>query len=121
MHPTSTATPILAPSSKTLASTNTIEYRVGQLVAAAGLAIAEAITERANGGLTPATRTRGGDLIAELVGLRGFMIADWDFDGICREYGTAALQAVDVGPAVAAALVSEVLSVTHRVVRATLN
>jgi hypothetical protein len=60
--------------------------------------IAEALAERQDGGLTPATRARGGDLLAALHGLRLFMLADWDFDGICRVHGAAALRAADVSP-----------------------
>src|SRR5262249_59916715 len=55
------ATVPLAPSLFTAtAPTNTIERRVGELVAAAGLVIVEALDERANGGLTLRTKCRCG-------------------------------------------------------------
>src|SRR5262249_23513226 len=113
MPPAATLAP--APST-TPAPANTIEHRVGEIVAAAGLVIVEALNERADGGLTPATRTRGGHLIAQLYGLRNFLIADFpNFDAIAREHGTAALRACDAPPATADLLASEVLDLLYRV------
>ena len=103
------------------ANTSSLEPLVGQLVAAAGIAIAEALSEYRDGGLTPATRTRGGDLIAQLVGLYQFAIADLDFDNVARVHGTAALRAADVSPSTADRLVDEVLRLLHKVVQTTLN
>jgi hypothetical protein len=121
MHP-APATPILAPASSTAtAPANTIERYVGELVAAAGMAIAEALAERADGGLTPRTKQRGGDAIAQLFVLRQFMIADWPFDDIAREHGVAMLRAADVSPATANVLVDEVLAIVAKVVRASVN
>jgi hypothetical protein len=90
-------------------------------VAAVGLAIAEALAERQGGGLSPATRTRGGDLLAALHGLRLFMLADWDFDAIARQHGAVALRAVDVSPTTAAILVDEVLILLHKIARTAAN
>jgi hypothetical protein len=83
------------------------------------MAIAEALAERQDGGLSPATRTRGGDLICQLYGLRRFLIVDLpNFDSVAREHGTAALRACDVPPATADLLASEVLDLLGKVVRA---
>jgi len=122
MQPATAAT-TLAPSRSTAsAPANTIERHIGALVAAAGLVIVEALAERAAGGLTSATRTRGGDLICELYGLRRFLIADFpNFDALAREHGLAALRSADVSPAAAAELVSAVLDVLAKIVRTTLN
>jgi hypothetical protein len=106
-----------APSKADIAPT--LERLVGELVAAAGMAIAEALAERSDGGLTPATRVRGGDLIAQLYGLRQFLIVDFpNFDSIARTHGLAALRACDVPPATADVLVNEVLAIVAKVVRA---
>ena len=52
-----TAVDTLAPSPSTAKTpANTIERHVGELIAAAGLVIVEALDERANGGLTPRAR-----------------------------------------------------------------
>src|SRR5262245_22978617 len=61
-------TAILAParSTKALAPANTIERYVGRQVANAAMILLEALAEHSDGGLTPATRTRGGDQLAEL-------------------------------------------------------
>jgi len=40
---------------------------------------------------------------------------------MAREHGTAALRAADVSPRIADVLVSEVLDLLHKVVRAALN
>ena len=122
MHPTPTANTALAPSSSTtLAPVNTIEYRVGAIVAAAGLVIVEALAERADGGLTSRTRMAGGDQLAALHGLRLFMLADWPFDEICRVHGAAALRAADISPGDADVLVDEVLILLHKIARTAAN
>jgi hypothetical protein len=104
-----------------LTPTNTIERYVGKLVAGAAIILLEGLQERADGGLTPATRTRGGDQLAMLYGLRCFMIGTWDFDEICREYGRLALRAADVSPSTADTLVDEVMILLHTIVRAEAN
>ena len=122
MHPTPAVT-ALAPSRSTAsAPTNTLEHHIGALVAAAGMTIVEALDERADGGLTPATKMRGGDLICELFRWRKFLIADFpDFDSLARAHGSAALRAADVPPTSADILVDEVLILLHKVVRTALN
>jgi len=118
-----TAVDTLAPSRSTASvPANTIEHRIGVLVATAGIAIAEALDEHRHGALSPRTKTRGGDLICELVRLRQFLIADLpDFDRVAREHGTAALRAAGVSPVTADLLASEVLDLLGKVVRTALN
>jgi hypothetical protein len=118
-----TAVTALAPSpSAAKAPANTIELFVGRQVAAAGLAILEALDERQHGGLTPRTRQRGGDAIAALYGLRNFLIVDYPgFDGLAREHGVAALRAAGVSPTHADVLADEVLILLAKVVRTALN
>ena len=121
MQPTAADT-IHAPARSTSTTpANTIEHYVGRLVAGAAATLLEALAERSDGALTPATRTRGGDQLAALYGLRCFMIGTWDFDGICREHGKLALRAADVSPSTADRLVDEVLILLHKIVRAAAN
>jgi len=122
-HPTPAAAihALARSTSKTPASTGSLEPLIGRLVAAAGITIVEALGEYRDGGLTPATRTRGGDLIAQLVGLYQFAIVDFDFDNVARVHGTAALCAADVSPSTADRLVDEVLRLLHKVMRAAVN
>ena len=124
MHPTpAAATHAPARSTnKTPADTgSSLEPLIGRLIAAAGLAIIEALDEYKNGGLSLRTKTRGGDLLAQLCGLYQFAVADFDFDSIARVHGTAMLRSADVNPAIADRLVSEVLALLHKVVRAAVN
>jgi len=119
MPPAATLAP--APST-TPAPANTIEHRIGALVATAGIAIAEALDEHRHGALSPRTKTRGGDLICELVRLRQFLIADFpNFDVMARTHGVAMLRAADVSLATAGVLVDEVLDLMHKVTRIALN
>ena len=53
-------------------------------MAAAASKIAIALAELHNGGLTPATKQHGGDLVAQLYGLRQYMAGYWDFDAVAR-------------------------------------
>jgi hypothetical protein len=119
-HPIVTPAPVRS-TNKTPASTSSLEPLVGQLVAAAGITIVEALGEYRDGGLTPRTKGRGGDLIAQLVGLYHFAIVDLDFDNVARVHGMAALRAADVSPSTADRLVDEVLRLLHKVVQTTLN
>ena len=121
MQSATAVTPLAPSTAKATVLPNTIETYVGRRVAAAGLVIAEALAERQDGGLTPATRARGGDLLAALHGLRLFMLADWDFDAMAREHGAAALRAADISPTNAAILVDEVLSLLHKIARTACN
>jgi hypothetical protein len=112
---------ISAPAPSTAETAPTLERHVGERVAAAALTLAEALAERQDGGLTRATKMRGGDLIGELFGLRQHMVGFWDFDALAKEHGAAVLRAADVSPATADCLVDEVLAILHKVVRAALN
>ena len=55
-------------------------------MAAAASKIAIALAELHNGGLTPATKQHGGDLVAQLYGLRQYMAGYWGL----RCHGTSA-------------------------------
>jgi hypothetical protein len=123
VHPTPAVTThaLARSTAKALAPASTIEHYVGRQVAAAAATLLEALAERSDGGLTPATRTRGGDQLAALYGLRQFMIGTWDFDAICREYGRLSLCAADVSPSTADRLVDEVLTLMHKIVRSAAN
>jgi len=71
-----------------------LEHHVGAIVGAAAGTIAEAIQEFQDGGLTPMTKSQGGEFIWQLFRLREFMIADFpDFDCVAREHGTATMLA----------------------------
>jgi hypothetical protein len=106
---------------KALAPANTIERYVGCQVANVAMILLEALAERSDGGLTPATKGRGGEQLATLYGLRCFMIPTWDFDSIARAHGTLALRAADISPSTADTLVDEVLVLLHKIVRAEAN
>jgi len=122
-------TPIVAPHAPArstakipASSTSSLEPLVGRLVAAAGITIAEALAEYSDGGLTPATKMRGGDLICELFRWRKFLIADYpNFDAMAREHGAVVLRAAGVSPVTADLLASEVLDLLGKVVRTALN
>jgi hypothetical protein len=121
MQPATAAT-TLAPSRSTVPTpANTIERYVGQRVAAVAGIILEALQERQHGGLSPRTRTAGGDQLAALHGLRVFMLADWPFDEIARKHGAAALRAADVSPRNADILVDEVLNLLAKIARTAAN
>jgi len=94
------------------------------MVASAAGAIAEALGEYQNGGLSPLTKSRGGDLVFELFKLRQFLIADFDFDRIAVEYGLAVLleaSGADVDASTINILVDGVMDILRTVVRAALN
>jgi len=117
-----TAVTALAPSpSAAKAPANTIETYVGRRVAAVAAILLEALQERQHGGLSPRTRTAGGDQLAALHGLRIFMLDDWDFDAIARKHGAAALRAADISPRNADILVDEVLTLLHKIARTAAN
>lgn len=116
--------PVAITTAKALASANTIEHYVGRQVAAAAAILLEALAERSDGALTPATRARGGDQLAALYGLRQFMVGTWDFDAIAREHGTAVLRetcGTDLDARRIGILVDEVLAILHKVVRTAAN
>jgi hypothetical protein len=81
----------------TLAPSSTVEIElslpvvIGETVAMAASVIAAGLDERANGGLRPETRQRGGDLVAALFNLHQKCAGAFDFDFVAREYGKRAL------------------------------
>jgi len=101
-----------------------MEHYIAQQVSGAASAIALALGEFQDGGLTTTTKQAGGDLIAELFRLKQFTVGYWDFDKIAREQGAAALRAAcdgEMSLATADKLVSAVLDILARVVRAAAN
>src|SRR5262249_48862803 len=101
-----------------------IERHVGELVASAASAVAEALREFQNGGLRTSTKIHGGDLICELYKLRQFMVGYWDFDRIAVEYGARVLQEQcgnDVDASTIEILIDGVMSILRTVVRAAVN
>ena len=102
-----------------------LECHVGAVVAAAAGAIAAALGEFRDGGLTPATKMHGGDTIATLFKLRQFLIVDFpDFDGMARKHGAIVLWEIcgdEVSPATIDVLVDEMMDILAKVVRAELN
>ena len=95
MQPTS-AISIFAPSPSTTPADHppSIERLIGEMVATATAAIAQALDERGNGGLTAKTKRVGEDLIVRLYSLRRASMSEGlDFDAIAREYGKRALAA----------------------------
>jgi hypothetical protein len=123
VHPTPAVT-THAPTKSPTKPSPTIERYVGEIVAAAAGAIMEALHEYRHGGLSPRTKMAGGDLICDLFKLRQYMIADWPFDQIAREYGAAVLRETcdsDLDARRIDVLVDEVLRLLHKVVRAAVN
>jgi hypothetical protein len=101
-----------------------IERAIGDQVADACGAIARALMEYQNGGLTTGTKMHGGDLIAQLYALRQYMVGTWDFDAMAREYGKLVLRercGNDVSEATIDELVAAVLDILAKVVRSQLH
>jgi hypothetical protein len=102
-----------------------LETYIGTQVAGAAAALVVALDEaRDGGGVTSGTRRQGGELIAEVVKLRNFLVGRFDgFEHAAKVHGARVLQEAcpDMSAAVADELVSEVLAVVAAVVRAELN
>jgi hypothetical protein len=86
-----------APSQSTAPATSKpaswLEHHVGEMVAAAAGAIAAALGEFRDGGLTPATKMLWRHHRRALQALRQFLIVDFrDFDGMARTHGAAVLR-----------------------------
>src|SRR6516164_17061 len=95
-----------------------LEAHLGMVVGACAGAIAEALGQFQNGGLTTATKGQSGKFIAELFRLRQYMIVDWpEFDTLAKERGVEALCACDFDPATANMLVDAVLEILGKIVR----
>jgi hypothetical protein len=112
---------------------------IGEIVEQATAVIAVGLDERSNGGLRPKTKLVGGDLIAQLYGLREAWLSraepgGLDFDTTAREYGKRAIAArygklkrelrepyTELSDAVLGEMVSWPLDILAGVVRATVN
>jgi len=117
-----TITLALAPILTSTKSAPLLEAHLGMVVGACAGAIAEAIGQFQNGGLTTATRGQSGKFISELFRLREYMIVDWpDFDAVAKERGVETLRACDVPAPVATMLVDSVLEILAKIVRDQLN
>jgi hypothetical protein len=75
-----------------LPSAPSFDELIGEVVAAAACAIAQALREFQNGGLRTETKMHGGDLIAQLYALRQYMVGYWDFDRVARTMGKQVLR-----------------------------
>lgn len=114
----------IAPRRDTDDSGPSIERYVGEMIAAAAVAVAEALREFERGKLSSRTRTAGGDMIFEIYKLRAFMIGTWDFDRIALEYGRKALHeqcGSDADARTIEILIDGVMSILRTVVRAAVN
>ena len=125
VDPPPAVTPFAPARSTAEAAPNLVERHIGQLVANAASAVALALREYQNGGLTSGTKMAGGDCIAQLYTVRQFLIADFpDFDAIARKHGTLVLRetcGTDVDARTIDVLVDEVLAILSKVVRAAAN
>lgn len=113
-----------APVRSTAESSPSLERHVGELVASAAAAVAEALREFERGKLTGRTKSHGGDLIFELYKLRMFMVGYWDFDRIAVEYGRAVLRETsgsEVDARTIHILVYGVMDILRKVTRAAAN
>jgi hypothetical protein len=118
--PVVTVTPVSA----TTDEVDSLEYTIGVLVASVAALLADGLCERQQGALTTRTKKAGGDAVFELFRLRQFMIADWPFDDIAREYGRAVLRETcgsGIDARTVDVLVDEVLDILRKVVRAAAN
>ena len=117
-HPTAVVTPHA--STRTQSSkVSSLERYIGLQVAGAAAAVALALGEFEDGGLTSETKMAGADLIAELFRVRQFSLGYWDFDKIAREQGVTALrEANEMTLATAEKLVDATLNVLAKVTRA---
>jgi len=115
----------LSPARSADKSAPSLERRVGELVAAVAVTIAEGLREKfQRGSLSASTKMTGGDLIAELYRFRQAMVGYWPFDAIAREHGRAVLleaSGSDITPASVDELVNAVMNILQKVVRATVN
>ena len=107
---------------------------IGETVAVAAITMAVGLDERANGGLTARTKSRGGDLVAALFSLHQRCAGEFDFFDVAREQGKRALRAryaevkgkMNGGCPVfteemAAEMVSWPLNVLNQVIKAEMN
>jgi hypothetical protein len=128
-HPTLDVVPFVAreqsrsPSPSAKPARSWLENYIGQTVAGAAAALVVALDEARDGGVTSGTRQQGGELVAELVRLRNFMVGRFDFETAARTHGPRVLQEAccEMSSATATALVGEVLKIVASVVRQELH
>jgi|SRR5262249_10387500 len=117
-----TPAPLLVASA--LPSALPLEELIGEIVASAALAIAQAPREFQTDGLSFKTRGRGGDLIAQTFELKLIYAGQIDFYAMARARGAHLLQerhGEDLDARTIAVLIDAVLEILQQVVRAELN
>jgi hypothetical protein len=67
------------------------------VTAAAAAAIGQALVGFHDGGLTPATKTQGGDLVAQLYELQQATLGELDFAAVVRREGRGANEGAVAG------------------------
>jgi hypothetical protein len=114
-----------APAAPAPASDEPIERLIGEVTAAAAVALMAALQEWQNGKLTPKTRTAGGDLVAQLWELRRATMGELDFEQVAWEQGRLALRQRCNGGGYPTKtgdiLIESVLEILDKVVQAQLN
>jgi hypothetical protein len=86
--------------------------------------IAESLAEFQDGGLSPMTRGRNGEVYFELYRLRQFLVGRLDFDKVARERGTEELRQIcggEVSLSTIDVLIDSVFGILHQVIRQELN
>jgi hypothetical protein len=117
-------TPASLPVASALPSALLPEEVIAEITAAAALAVAQALREFQQDGLSFKTRGRGGDLIAQLFGLRLAYAGQIDFYAVARARGARLLQErhdEDLDARTIAVLIDAVIEALQQVVRAELN
>ena len=112
-----------APSSAAPAPDGT-EHLIGEVMAAAAIALLRALYEWETGRLTPAAKAAGGNLVAQLYELRAATMGEFDFEQVVRIHGLQALRARCVGewnPVAGRILIDNVLDILRQVAKARSN
>jgi hypothetical protein len=120
MLTTPASLPIASPQPSALA----LEQVVGEIAAAAAVALARALREFQTDGLSTGSRTQWGDRIAQLFELRLVYAGQIDFYAVARAGGAHLLQqrhGEDLDARTIAVLLDGVIEVLQHVVRAELN
>jgi len=101
-----------------------LEQIIGEVTAAAAVALARALHEFQTDGLSSRTRAQGGDRIVRLFELRLVYAGQIDFYAVARARGTRLLQkryGRDINARTIGVLIDAVIEVLQQVVRAELN
>ena len=118
-HTIDHASTIPAPSSTKITPRprNAIHWYIGVQAGGAAAVLLEALEERRDRGVTPATRDQAGVIIGELCRIRYYM--PQDFEALAKEHGVAMLhECGDVSRATAEWAVGQILAIVRKVMRA---